>query len=143
MVSAEVLVKVVVAAKVLVLEVPFKSIAPTALMLPGKVFAPVPCKASELIAALSPIIPPNEIVPDPLLTISAWAPLILDVAPLKEIDLSVEVSVIWFVAKVIGPVYVCVPAPELMLLANVKPTVPLKAKLPVVVIPTVVTVPTV
>ena len=93
-VPAEVLVKVVVATKVLVLEVPFKSIALTALILPGNVFAPVPCNASELTGVTSPITPPNEIAPDPLLMISAWAPLILEVAPLNDINLSVEVSVI-------------------------------------------------
>ncbi|CAM3792514.1 hypothetical protein POBR111598_09910 [Polynucleobacter brandtiae] len=71
MVPLELLVKVVATTSVFVLDVPLRSIAPTALMALVKVLLPDPCNTSELIGVVPPNIPPKLIAPLPALTVNA------------------------------------------------------------------------
>ncbi|BEI37596.1 hypothetical protein PHIN7_13200 [Polynucleobacter sp. HIN7] len=104
MVPAELLVSVVAAARVLVREVPFRLIAPVAVIALGRVLTPVPCKVRELMAVVPPTTPPKLIAPEPGLMVSACAPLMVVVEPLKVIVVSLAVRVIAPVDRVIGPV---------------------------------------
>ena len=85
-------------------EVPIKSTAPVVVILARRVFTPVPCKLKLVIGVVPPTTPPKLIVDVPAFTVSALAPSMVVVTPLKLMAALVELKLIACVDNVIGPV---------------------------------------